>query len=144
MEIVRKIVSKIEAGEPFTVYVVVPMWPEGIPESGSVQAILEWQRQTMQMMYKEIAQALSVRRLYDRQPKDYLSFYCLGNRETYQAGEYVPTKAVVDQNYLAAQEHRRFMIYVHAKMMIGEIDISLMLPSLLTYQHKPLGSLYSR
>ena len=148
MEIVRKIVSKIEAGERFTVYVVIPMWPEGIPESGSVQAILDWQRRTMQMMYKEIAQALSARRMYDQHPKDYLSFYCLGNRETYQAGEYVPTKAVVDQNYTAAQEHRRFMIYVHAKMMIGEIDISLMLPSLLIVgfliEHKPLGSPYSR
>jgi phospholipase D1/2 len=125
MEIVRKIVSKIEAGERFTVYVVIPMWPEGAPESGSVQAILDWQRRTMQMMYKEIAEALRVQRIFDQHPKDYLSFYCLGNRETYQAGEYVPTKTVVDQNYKAAQEHRRFMIYVHAKMMIGEIPIPL-------------------
>lgn len=129
MEIVRKIVSKIEAGERFTVYVVVPMWPEGIPESGSVQAILAWQTRTMQMMYKEIAQALSARRMYDQDPKEYLSFYCLGNRETYQAGEYVPTTGIPQepkfQNYKAAQEHRRFMIYVHAKMMIGEIPIPL-------------------
>ncbi len=26
------------------VYVVAPMWPEGVPDSGSVQAILDWQR----------------------------------------------------------------------------------------------------
>ena len=51
-ELSLKIVSKIEAGERFTVYVVVPMWPEGIPASGSVQAILDWQRRTMEMMYK--------------------------------------------------------------------------------------------
>ena len=35
MEITRKICSKIEEGERFAVYIVVPMWPEGIPESGS-------------------------------------------------------------------------------------------------------------
>ena len=40
-ELSLKIVSKIEAGERFTVYVVVPMWPEGLPDSGSVQAILD-------------------------------------------------------------------------------------------------------
>ncbi|KAK7842073.1 phospholipase d alpha 1 [Quercus suber] len=57
-ELSLKIISKIEAGERFTVYVVVPMWPEGMPESGSVQAILDWQRRTMDMMYKDIIQAL--------------------------------------------------------------------------------------
>lgn len=34
-ELSLKIVSKIEAGERFAVYVVIPMWPEGVPESGS-------------------------------------------------------------------------------------------------------------
>ncbi|KAK9141712.1 hypothetical protein Syun_011112 [Stephania yunnanensis] len=57
-ELSLKIVSKIEAGERFTVYVVVPMWPEGIPESGSVQAILDWQKRTMEMMYTDISKAL--------------------------------------------------------------------------------------
>ncbi|RID49364.1 hypothetical protein BRARA_H00167 [Brassica rapa] len=54
-ELSLKIVSKIKAGERFKVYVVVPMWPEGIPESGSVQAILDWQRRTMEMIDSEIA-----------------------------------------------------------------------------------------
>ncbi|GJX59602.1 phospholipase D alpha 1 [Tanacetum coccineum] len=35
---------KIESGEDFCVYVVIPMWPEGELESTSVQAILDWQR----------------------------------------------------------------------------------------------------
>ncbi|KAF9616014.1 hypothetical protein IFM89_027953 [Coptis chinensis] len=55
-ELSLKILSKIEAGERFTVYVVVPMWPEGIPESRSVQAILDWQKRTMEMMYTDIIQ----------------------------------------------------------------------------------------
>jgi len=119
MELVRKIVSKIEAGERFAVYIVIPLYPEGIPDSVPVQEILAWQRRTFQMMYKEIAIALHARRIYDQHPKEYLSVFCLGNRETKMPGESVPTKEPADAYYKAAQEHRRFMIYVHSKMMIG-------------------------
>ena len=130
-ELSLKIVSKIEAGERFTVYVVIPMWPEGIPESGSVQAILNWQRLTMEMMYKDIVKALQAKGL-DANPRDYLTFFCLGNRETKMRGEYDPLeKPEDDSDYYRAQEARRFMIYVHAKMMIG---------NMLVY-HIPLHSL---
>ncbi|BBN05147.1 phospholipase D1/2 [Marchantia polymorpha subsp. ruderalis] len=118
MELALKIVSKIEAGERFAVYVVVPMWPEGAPESGSVQAILNWMHRTLQMMYKLIAQALHAAGS-DESPRDYLNFYCLGNREAYQDGEYEPTgKPEPESDYDLAQRNRRFMIYVHSKMMI--------------------------
>ncbi|KAJ3693858.1 hypothetical protein LUZ60_009338 [Juncus effusus] len=117
-ELSLKIVSKIEAGERFTVYVVVPMWPEGVPESGSVQAILDWQRRTMDMMYTDIVQALQAKGIV-ADPKDYLTFFCLGNREVKREGEYEPEeKPQPDTNYIRAQEARRFMIYVHTKMMI--------------------------
>ncbi|KAL5219198.1 hypothetical protein ABZP36_019882 [Zizania latifolia] len=117
-ELSLKIMSKIEAGERFAVYVVVPMWPEGVPESGSVQAILDWQRRTMEMMYKDVALAIQAKGL-QANPKDYLSFFCLGNRESYTAGEYSPPERPdPDSDYMRAQQARRFMIYVHAKMMI--------------------------
>ncbi|KAK3137385.1 hypothetical protein QOZ80_5BG0451570 [Eleusine coracana subsp. coracana] len=117
-ELSLKIVSKIEAGERFTVYVVVPMWPEGIPESGSVQAILDWQRRTMDMMYTDIAQAIQAKGIH-ADPKDYLTFFCLGNREAKKPGEYEPTEQPEpDTDYIKAQQNRRFMIYVHTKMMI--------------------------
>ncbi|KAF6982928.1 hypothetical protein CFC21_001249 [Triticum aestivum] len=117
-ELSMKVVSKIEAGERFTVYVVVPMWPEGIPASGSVQAILDWQRRTMEMMYSDIAQAIQAKGI-DAKPKDYLTFFCLGNREAKKPGEYQPPEpAEPDSDYLKAQQNRRFMIYVHTKMMI--------------------------
>ncbi|KAL7600366.1 hypothetical protein Lser_V15G25146 [Lactuca serriola] len=117
-ELSLKIASKINAGEKFTVYVVVPMWPEGIPESASVQAILDWQRRTMEMMYKDIIQALQNKGLED-DPRDYLTFFCLGNREMKKDGEYEPSEAPEpESNYHKAQQARRFMIYVHAKMMI--------------------------
>ncbi|KAK2392140.1 phospholipase D alpha [Trifolium repens] len=117
-ELSLKIVSKIEAGERFSVYIVIPMWPEGIPESASVQAILDWQRRTMEMMYSDIAEALQ-RKGIRANLRDYLTFFCLGNRESKKNNEYTPTeKPEPDSDYSRAQNSRRFMIYVHAKMMI--------------------------
>ncbi|XP_041016446.1 phospholipase D alpha 1-like [Juglans microcarpa x Juglans regia] len=117
-ELSLKIVSKIEARERFVVYIVIPMWPEGIPESASVQAILDWQRRTMEMMYSDITKALQRNRL-DEDPRNYLNFYCLGNREAVKVGEYIPPeRPEPNTDYSRAQEARRFMIYVHAKMMI--------------------------
>ncbi|KAJ7958772.1 Phospholipase D [Quillaja saponaria] len=117
-ELSLKIVSKIEAGERFSVYIVIPMWPEGIPESASVQAILDWQRRTMDMMYSDIFKALQ-RKGLNANPKDYLQFFCLGNRESKKDGEYIPPETPeADTDYIRAQTSRRFMIYVHAKMVI--------------------------
>lgn len=119
-ELSLKIVSKIEAGERFTVYIVIPMWPEGIPDSASVQAILDWQRRTMEMMYFDITEALNKKGL-NTDPRMYLAFFCLGNRETKKLGEYIPPETPEPgSDYSRAQQARRFMIYVHAKMMIGE------------------------
>ncbi|KAL8459374.1 hypothetical protein ACS0TY_036748 [Phlomoides rotata] len=43
IEIALKIASKIRARERFTVYIVIPMWPEGRTDSMSVEQILYWQ-----------------------------------------------------------------------------------------------------
>uniref|UniRef100_J3MFL1 phospholipase D n=1 Tax=Oryza brachyantha TaxID=4533 RepID=J3MFL1_ORYBR len=117
-ELSLKITSKIAAGEPFTVYVMMPMWPEGPPGSHVVQAILDWQRRTIQMMYDDIAGALKAKNS-DADPRDYLTFFCLGNREVQSNGEYVPAHHPREgTQYAKAQKARRFMIYVHSKMMI--------------------------
>ena len=50
MEISEKIVSKIRAGERFTAYIVIPMFPEGSPADPAIQEILLWQRYTMEAM----------------------------------------------------------------------------------------------
>lgn len=70
------------------------------------------------MMYKEIAEALSAQRIIDQHPREYLTVFCLGNRETQQPGELVPYKIPQDPYYRSAQVNRRFMVYVHSKMMI--------------------------
>ncbi|KAK6939014.1 Phospholipase D-like domain [Dillenia turbinata] len=119
MELALKIASKIRAKERFAVYIVIPMWPEGIPSSASVQEILFWQGQTMQMMYEIIAQELKAMQIENAHPQDYLNFYCLGNREE-------PCKDVQDSTNQSnnsdaaksSEKYKRFMIYVHAKGMI--------------------------
>ncbi|KAF6136720.1 hypothetical protein GIB67_018723 [Kingdonia uniflora] len=82
MEIALKIANKIIANERFAVYVVVPMWPEGVPTSITTQRILFWQNKTMQMMYGTIYKALEEVGLENTYvPKDYLNFFCLENRK---------------------------------------------------------------
>ena len=118
MEITRKICESIENGRRFSVYIVIPLHPEGIPSDNAIQEMLFWQRHTMQMMYTRIAHALLVAGI-DAHPTDYLMFFCLGKKEN---------KADLDRQNLAMpsqssragklRKSRRFMIYVHSKLMI--------------------------
>ncbi|KAK1296904.1 Phospholipase D delta [Acorus calamus] len=119
MELALKIASKIRARERFKVYIVIPMWPEGVPTSASVQEILYWQAQTMRMMYEIVGRELKSAQIENSHPQDYLNFYCLGNREELPKDILQSTNQQPDNTPLAlAQKFRRFMIYVHAKGMI--------------------------
>ena len=83
VEITAKIKDKMFAGERFTAYIVIPMWPEGDPTSAPMQAILYWQFRTMQMMYKEVGKALreaNVPPHLGQHPTDWLMFLCPGTR----------------------------------------------------------------
>ncbi|TYK12508.1 phospholipase D delta [Cucumis melo var. makuwa] len=114
MELALKIASKIRAKERFVVYIIIPMWPEGDPNSGPMQEILYWQGQTMQMMYDIVASELKSSGQPDLHPQDFLNFYCLGKRE--EIPENGPTTD--DPTACNSLKNRRFMIYVHAKGMI--------------------------
>ncbi|KAL1343983.1 hypothetical protein HN51_017900 [Arachis hypogaea] len=119
MELALKIVSKIRSKERFTVYIVIPMFPEGVPSSVAMQEILFWQGQTMQMMYDIIARELKAANLENSHPQDYLNFYCLGNRENLT--EVPNSNASVISNSsetVASSKYNRFMVYVHAKGMV--------------------------
>lgn len=121
VEIALKVVSKIKAKERFSVYVLIPMWPEGDPESEPVQDILHWTRETMKMMYKLIGEAIKESG-EPGHPRDYLNFFCLANREEKRNGEFAPPYSPQPlTQYWNAQMHRRFMVYVHSKLMIGMI-----------------------
>ncbi|CAO2835004.1 unnamed protein product [Amaranthus hypochondriacus] len=120
MEIALKIAEKIKAHERFAAYIVLPMWPEGVPTGAATQRILFWQNKTMQMMYETIYKALVEVGLEEAYtPQDYLNFFCLGNREgpdgSFDAagGPHPPNSPQA-----LCQKSRRFMIYVHSKGMI--------------------------
>lgn len=51
MELALKIAGKIGANERFCVYIVIPMWPEGVPTSAAVQEILFWQVRPISIRY---------------------------------------------------------------------------------------------
>lgn len=72
------------------------------------------------MMYADIFNSFKEQGI-EEDPRNYLTFFCLGNREVKKPGEYEPSeRPEPDSDYIRAQEARRFMIYVHTKMMIGK------------------------
>ncbi|KAK9282070.1 hypothetical protein L1049_004982 [Liquidambar formosana] len=118
VEIALKVANKIKAKERFAAYIVIPMWPEGLPESDPVQDILHWTRQTMSMMYRLIGDAIQESGDLGH-PRDYLNFFCLANREEKGKGEFIPPQSPhPTTHYWNAQKQRRFMVYVHSKLMI--------------------------
>ncbi|PON64049.1 Phospholipase D [Trema orientale] len=120
MEIALKIVNKIRSNERFSAYIVIPMWPEGVPTSIPVQRILFWQRKTMEMMYEMIYEALKEVGLDSTyEPQDYLNFFCLGNREAPDGTTPSTGTSNAEKTPQAlSRKNRRFMIYVHSKGMI--------------------------
>eukprot|EP01125_Pyxidicula_operculata_P002185 TRINITY_DN12102_c0_g1_i1.p1 TRINITY_DN12102_c0_g1~~TRINITY_DN12102_c0_g1_i1.p1 ORF type:complete len:748 (-),score=181.20 TRINITY_DN12102_c0_g1_i1:105-2348(-) len=122
IELTKKVISKIESGQDFAIYVVIPLYPEGVPVDGAVQEILHWQANTFRMMYSMIAAAIAKKGL-NKHPCDYLNVYCLGNRETSVGCHGGPvTKEDIEKDtdgYLSKlTKSRRFQVYVHSKMMI--------------------------
>jgi len=119
-EIVAKIVNKIASGERFMAYIMIPMWPEGDPTSAPMQAILHWQKRTMEMMYREVGKALA--RMpspeHGNLPTDYLLFLCPGKREL--GGDHMEVLDDPQPGSLAEifRRTKRQMIYVHSKMII--------------------------
>ncbi|XP_075591084.1 uncharacterized protein LOC142597982 [Dermatophagoides farinae] len=100
---VKRIVKAIKFSKAFKVYIVIPLYSEGIPGSSNLQEILHWQYHTLRYMFKEINRNL---RLYKSSAsvEDYLRFFFLGKIET-------PPKTQVPQ--IPAHQ-----IYVHSKLMI--------------------------
>ncbi|KAL8114528.1 phospholipase D beta 1-like [Apium graveolens] len=128
IEVALKIASKIRANERFCAYIVIPMWPEGVPTSSPTQRILFWQNNTMQMMYDIIYKALVEAGLENEyEPQDYLNFFCLGNREAKDVeGTPDAGNQPLNSHQALAQKNRRFMIYVHSKGMIVDDEFVIL------------------
>jgi len=116
-EIVSKIIEKIRAGELFTCYVTIPMFPEGDPTSMASQEILYWQRCTMESMYWRIGNTLRDCGS-DAHPTDYLVFFCLGKREILEEVPEDLEEPDPDTPAGLVRQSLRHPIYVHSKLMI--------------------------
>jgi phospholipase D1/2 len=111
-----KICQKIMAGEPFAVYILLPMWMEGIPQDNATQGLLYFQRVTIEAMYKYVQKALDTRMMntsdHGLKVSDYLNFYCLGTREKSDGSEAMAESVTEDDKLL--YKRRRHQIYVHS------------------------------
>jgi len=120
-EIALKCAQKVRERMPFHAYINIPMWPEGLPASIAIQADLHSQFRTVQMMYRIVALAIQETHgdMRTYHPTDYLSFYCLVNRETKDGSEQVdeePDNSKSDGYRM--WEERRAPIYIHSKFMV--------------------------
>eukprot|EP01134_Creolimax_fragrantissima_P005501 CFRG5501T1 len=119
LELATQIVLKIREGKRFAVYVLLPMFCESWPEETTPQEILHFQYRTYEFMYKKIAAAIQETGI-DAHPQDYLQFFCLGCRETLEGSQHAEDPDSVIDSSLQAKLNasRRYMTYVHSKMMI--------------------------
>jgi len=111
--------------EPFAVYILLPMWMEGIPAADATQGLLYFQRVTIEAMYKQVQDALTARMAnssdYGLEVSDYLNIYCLGTRETSHGSQATEESITEDEKVLDIT--RRHQIYIHSKMMIVDDDV---------------------
>lgn len=110
--IVERIITKIEQGQPFHTYILLPMFPEGTPtDVVKVIPIRYYQGKTVNWMITQLETALAGK---NKNWQDYLSFYFLGQRSG--SVDYDPQ--FVKSRQSRVQQSNRYMIYVHSKMMI--------------------------
>jgi phospholipase D1/2 len=103
--IVDKILSK--KGQPFHVYVVTPMFPEGDPVSAGSLDVRNYEWKTIRYLVEKVSNAVG--------PSwtDYLTFLFLADWHA------VPQKQWAQGKRKARlKAHQRYMVYVHSKMMI--------------------------
>lgn len=111
IELAEKICAKIRANERFAVYVTIPMFPEGIPDSAAVQEILSHQRKTVALITTRIASTIKETGS-DTKVTDWFNIFCLVNRESKEGDQ---GSGGGNENEAMFSASRRFMIYVHSK-----------------------------
>jgi phosphatidylserine/phosphatidylglycerophosphate/cardiolipin synthase-like enzyme len=109
--IVDRTISRIRDGLPFHSYIVMPMFPEGVPTSMAAVSQRSFEWQTMQYMAQAIHR---VAQPLGKDWRDYVSFCFLAKWNTVAPGERRTTGSRADR----VRANKRYMIYVHSKLMI--------------------------
>lgn len=121
IEIAEKICAKIRANERFAVYVSIPLYPEGSPDSGPVQEILSHQRKTVELITSRIAAAIQETGS-DTKISDWFNMFCLVNRESEVGGKGKGGSSAMEKTL---SKTRRFMIYIHSKFAIFDDTVAI-------------------
>lgn len=121
IELAEKICAKIRANERFAVYVNVPLFPEGAPDSGPVQEILSHQRKTVELITSRVAKTIKETGS-DTCISDWFNMFCLVNRESKEGGKGNGGTNPMEQTL---SESRRFMVYNHSKFAIFDDTVSI-------------------
>ncbi|MCI0729640.1 MAG: phospholipase D-like domain-containing protein, partial [Chloroflexi bacterium] len=127
--LVNRIKRAVAEGQPFHVYIVLPMFPEGDPSATGTFEVRYLQWCTMEYMIKAVYEVCG------GNWTDYLSFYCLANWEntftgagtlpTLEGGRPDWTKAELYPDTVVERAEKieiskRYMIYVHSKFMLAD------------------------
>ncbi len=110
--IFKKIIDKHNKREDFHVYITLPLFPEGGPESSTDNAVRREQHNTMHWLIKELNKHT------DNNSHRYISFLWLGewNGKTEHYDELAQQNHATRKALIA--ESRRYPIYVHSKFIL--------------------------
>jgi phospholipase D1/2 len=110
--IVDKITEKINAGQEFHAYIIIPMFPEGDPTAGAEPDQRKFEWLTMQSMIKGVQEAIDATGKTQNWA-EYLTFYFLVNWKG------APSPAVLTGDRKSrVKANQRYKVYVHSKLMI--------------------------
>lgn len=110
--LVQRIQAKVTAKEPFHVYLIIPMFPEGNPSGSALQAQRDFQWNSIGYIIRSIA-GMGV-----KDWREYFTFGFLANWESIAKVD--TTNGFWDgpTRLNKVKKNRRYMVYVHSKFMI--------------------------
>ncbi|HWE25282.1 MAG TPA: phospholipase D-like domain-containing protein [Myxococcales bacterium] len=111
--IVNKIVSKAERNQPFHVYLVMPMFPEGDPTSMGGLDVRNYEWRTLQYMTTTLQ-----KKLKGTPWTDYLTLLFLADWHPVQNEDWKKKEWLKKNRNERLKAHQRYMVYVHSKFMI--------------------------
>lgn len=115
--IARKIVDKIQKGQEFHAYIVIPMFPEGDPVTEVLMRQRRFEFNTMRFMIETVHREATAK---GKDWRDFLSFYCLANWSALAPVKLSGSRA--DR----VKSNRRYQVYVHSKLMLVDDEYAIL------------------
>ena len=111
-KILERILKSVGDQSDFHVYLILPMFPEGNPADASIQGQRDLQWRTVEMIVRGVQKEIERIRLTGKSWRNYLTIGFLAN---WQRIDSIDTN---ENRMERVNNNKRYMIYVHSKMMI--------------------------